>query len=126
MEEELVAYLLAWPGLTARVGDRVFFARLPQGEALPAVVIHRITSGRHYVMEGRNATAQPLLQHDCYGATYTEAKAVSREVIAAYDALPAGGLKAGFVTGERDSFDGEDPDRIHRTSVDVQVTHTES
>ena len=46
MEEALVAYLLANAGLTAIVGNRINWTTRPQGAAVPAVVLTKVSGVR--------------------------------------------------------------------------------
>lgn len=127
MEEDVVNALLADSGVAAIVADRITWAVRPQAEALPAVVLHRITAGRHYTHEGRNGLEGPLIQIDCWGSNHGAAKRLARAVIAALDTLTTSPFQAAFVEGERDDNEwGEGPDAtgaagFFRTSLDVRV-----
>lgn len=129
MEEDLRALLLAAPGVTALAGQRVTWVMRPQGSQIPAVVLHRITAGRSYTYQGRESLTGALVQIDCWGPTYAKAKALSRAVIAALDALTTP-FHGAFVEGERDTYERGDappttsgtPD-FFRTSLDVRVWH---
>jgi hypothetical protein len=108
MEEQLTNYLLAQAGLVALVGNRITWTRRAQGAALPAIVLHVISRTPAYTMDGpTNATPQRI-QTDCWGKTYSEAKAVARQVTAALSgaSMTVGGVAflGSFKEGERDAF----------------------
>lgn len=126
MEAALLARLLATAGLTALVSTRINWSRRPQGEALPAVVLHRIDGGRDYHTQGASGLVESRVQVDCWGVTYGSAKAVARQVEAAVSGarFTSGAIRfdAILIDDERDStFDDTTP--IFRTSLDLMVHH---
>lgn len=134
MEEDLVAALLAAAGVAALVGDRIDWNILPQGGGLPAIALHRITGGFSYTMKGRSSTSSPLVQIDCWGGTFKQAKSTARAVQAVLEGLHKAHprFQGVFVEDARDTFeagDGPQPDgatNFHRSSLDVRVWHTEA
>lgn len=126
MEPALIARLLATAGLTALVSTRINWARRPQGEALPAVVLHRIDGGVDYHTEGPSGLVESRVQVDCWAASYGSAKAVARQVEAAVSGarFTSGAIRFDgiFIIDERDTtFDETTP--IFRTSLDLAVHH---
>lgn len=126
METALLARLLATAGLTALVSTRINWSRRPQGEDLPAVVLHRIDGAPDYHLTGASGLVESRVQVDCWGRTYGSAKAVARQVEAAVTAarFTQGAIRfdAILVIDERDStFDETTP--IFRTSLDLAVHH---
>lgn len=85
MEEALIARLLATTGVTALVSTRIYWVERPQAKALPSITLQVISPGRSYTFGGADGTADPRVQVDCWGRSYSEAKAVSRAVIDALE-----------------------------------------
>lgn len=129
MEEALRAGLLAHAALAALVGERVHWNVRPQGRGLPAVVLHRISGGREYHMQGRSELSGALVQADCWATSYAGALALKRALIDALDALEAP-FQGAFVESERDTFEavaGPEPGGgtvLHRASADIRVWST--
>ena len=129
MEEDLRAALLANAGVSALVGGRISWGLRPQGQALPAVSLTRVTGGYDYTLAERVRTTRPLVQIDCWAGAYGDAKALARAMATALDTLSTAPFQGCFIEDERD--DAEDPgapqsDRsteIYRTSLDVRVVH---
>lgn len=126
MEAALITKLLASAGITALVGQRINWSRRPQGETLPAVVLHRIDGGRDYHTQGASGLVESRVQVDCWGSSYGSAKAVARQVEAAVSGarFTQGAIRfdAILILDERDStFDETTP--IFRTSIDLAVHH---
>jgi hypothetical protein len=87
MEEAIIARLLADSGLAAIVGTRVFPGSRPQGSALPAVVMNRISGGPLYADDGEVGLEQARIQIDCWAESYGEAKLLARAVTACLSAF---------------------------------------
>lgn len=128
MEEDLYAFLAANAGVAAIVGDRITWGRRPQGSALPAIVLHNISSPQEYGMRGRVTRVGHLVQVDCWAADFDTAKLASRAVTAAMDLLTASPLQAFIESARDDNEDAAGPDAsgaetFFRTSLDVRVWH---
>ena len=87
MEEAIIARLLADAGVAAIVGTRVFPGMRPQGSALPAAVLNRISGGPLYADDGEVGLEQARIQIDCWADTYTAAKKLARAVTACLSAF---------------------------------------
>jgi hypothetical protein len=74
MEEAIIAKLLADSGVAGLTGARVFPGSRPQGSALPAAVLNRISGGPLYADDGEVGLVQARIQIDCWAATYSAAK----------------------------------------------------
>ena len=129
MKEALIGWFLADQALSALVGTRINWGRRPQGEDLPAVVLFRIGDSPDYALDGPSGLSESRVQADCVGADATSVAAVAGAFKRSANALK--GVQAGvefqgvFIDGERDSFAGEEPERIHATSLDLKVWHSE-
>jgi hypothetical protein len=129
MEEDLRTQLLANAGVAALVGKRVTWIVRPQGSELPAVVLQRISSGRDYTYQGLMPLTGALVQIDCWGGSYKDAKHLARAVIAALGALTTP-FQGAFVENERDTFERGDgpqtvtgPSDYYRSSLDIRLWH---
>jgi hypothetical protein len=130
MEEALTALLNGAAPLTALVAGRINWGVKPQGAGAPFVVLQRISGLRHMVMAGPSGLVSSRVQADCYGLTYTSAKAVARAVrdrLSGYSGTVSGRVLQGvFLDSERDIFEpAETPDKLFRISMDFILWHDE-
>lgn len=127
MEESLVDLFLKADAVKAAADTRVHWASRPQGEGLPAICLFRTGGRRDANFAGMNGLVESRLQIECLAATYAEAKKLARATVALMATFPVTTsstvFQGAFVNNERDDFDGEAPDRIFRTSVDVTLWH---
>jgi hypothetical protein len=122
----LIAKLLATAGVTALVSTRVNWSRRPQGAALPAIVLHRVSGLPDVHHGGASGLVVSRVQVDCWAASYGSAKAVARAVETAITAqtFTQGAVRFDviLIDSERDdSTDETTP--IFRTSLDLMVHH---
>jgi hypothetical protein len=82
MEEALIAKLTADSGVAAIAAGRVFPGSRPQGSALPAAVLARVSGAPLYADDGEAGLETARIQIDCWAATYGEAKTLARAVTA--------------------------------------------
>ena len=131
MEEALVAFLLADAALAALVVKRINWQTRPQGEALPAIVLQRVSGVRDYAMAGPTGLVESRVQVDCWGKTHASALAVARRVRALLSGLrtevSGTQLQGTFVLLERHSFEKESDgaQALHRVMMDFQIWHSE-
>ena len=128
MEESLVALLLADAGLTALVGNRVNWNVRPQGNALPAVVLTKVSGVADYTMQGPSTYEQSRVQVDCYASTFLASVTAARAVTAKLSGLRTvqGGTEflGVFKDSERQSHEeGSGGVWMHRVSLDFLVHH---
>jgi hypothetical protein len=128
VEEDLVAWLLADAAVAALAAARINWNLRPQGERPPAIVLQLIHAASGYGPGHRDRLRGYLVQVDCWGGTFREAKQLARAVRAALDRLPPPFQGPGFVEAERDDAyrdeapaAGGGPTDLHRTSLDVRV-----
>jgi len=126
MEAALIAKLLASLGVTALVSTRINWSRRPQGSALPAVVLHRVSGLPDVHHGGTSGLVVSRVQVDCWGASYGSAKGVARAVETALTAqrFTQGAVRFDviLIDSERDdSTDETTP--LFRTSLDLMVHH---
>lgn len=120
---ELNAHLRANAGLAAIVGTRVEWAKVPQGMAMPAVILHAISAPPLYDLDGRVGLVGELVQIDCWATTFLTARNLAAAVKSALDGLNTPPLQA-FIENERSDLDTAEgrPD-LYRTSLDCRVWH---
>ena len=127
MEAALIAKLLATSGVTALVSTRVNWTRRPQGEALPSIVLTRISGLPDVHHAGASGLVASRVQVDCWGATYKTAKAVARAVETAVtaQAFTQGVIRFDviLIDSERDDTFDESGVAYFRTSLDLMVRH---
>ena len=126
MEAALIAKLLATAGITALVSTRINWSRRPQGAALPAIVLQRISGTPDVHHAGASGLVVSRVQVDCWAASYGAAKGVARAVETAITAQTftqgATRFDVILIDSERDdSTDETTP--LFRTSLDLMVHH---
>lgn len=127
MEEALIAILLADDDLAALVGSKIHWLRRPQKQALPSVTLQTIGGPRTNHTEGADSIVGYRVQVDCWASTFAGAKACARAVEAAVSGkrfpAQATNIHGVFVLDANDSFEGEEPEAIHRSRLDLRVWH---
>ena len=129
---ELAVYtlLINAPAVTAIVGTRVFPVRVSQSAAYPYIRYMRAAGARWRSTQGPSGKAQPLIQVDCYAATYAEVKTLANAVRQTLDGYrgTVAGVRVGSISLETDEDMEEDgPEPIpYRVSMDFLVTHEEA
>lgn len=124
MEEELRTIMLASASVTAITGSRINWGEIPQGSAMPAIVLTTISANNGHTMASPDRLQESRVQVDCYGMTYGATKALSRAVLAALDGYKGGNFQGVFHAGTRDGREGgtNEADRPFRVSMDF-MTH---
>lgn len=123
MQAALRARLL---GVTA-AGQAVYWVTRPQASALPSITLQTISGDHPQTYDGLQETRTTRVQLDAWADSYSAARAIVGEVIAAL--APAKLTSNGIVfdqiqfEGERDFIDRVGTADIYRTSVDLIVWH---
>ncbi|SIO36483.1 Protein of unknown function [Rhodovulum sp. ES.010] len=119
MEEEFRALLQA-----ALAGVPVNWGAHPQGAGWPGVVLNVIGGAEGLTQQGPDGLFSGRVQADCYARRYSDAKALSRLVVAALDGHRGGGFRGVFRVATRDGRDDDanGGDRLFRVSLDF-MTH---
>ncbi|KQI66966.1 hypothetical protein AN189_18090 [Loktanella sp. 3ANDIMAR09] len=102
MEEELRALLLGDAGVAGFVGRRVNFVRHPQGLPFPAIVLNVVGSIEPVDMDGAIGAGTGRVQVDCYADDFTDAKHLSRAVLALLNGYDGQRLMSLAHAGSRD------------------------
>lgn len=124
MEEALRALLRADTAVAAIVGTRVDWNTRPQGDALPAITLHRITGSPGYHVAGSDGLYESVVQVDCWASSFPAAKTLARAVEAALSGHIGGVFRAVFIEALRDRVDDGQPALIHQSSLDIRAWHT--
>lgn len=133
MEALLTERLLASHRITSLIGRteraRIYWDDLPQREALPAVILRKIFTGRNRTLRGRIGNTESRVQVDCWAGTRAEAIALREAVILTLDELVDPPLQAALNDDPPDFHEpatGPDAARrtaLYRASLDVQLWH---
>jgi hypothetical protein len=84
IEEALTIYVLSQSGLTALIGRRFFFDEAPEKEQKPYIVCLNISDVKDHVFGAQEALERPVFQFSCYADTKLDAKAVAKQIKAAF------------------------------------------
>lgn len=137
MKEGLRSHLLADAGVAGLVADRVSWATLPRGDALPAIVLTQVSGIRDYAMTSPSGLVTSRVQVDCWAKTNGEATKLARSVNAALGGLrttltpkkgPAVQIQGAFLENQIDMPDeGPSPpeERLQRVMLDFLIWHDE-
>jgi NADPH-dependent curcumin reductase CurA len=125
MEADLRTLVLSGAG----VPPRVHWVQRPQGDPLPAVILHRISNVPMYRIDEVDGLVMSRVQADIYGETYAAVKAATRAIETTVSGY-AGTVGATVfqliqIDGERDWYDAgsNDADRFYRVTLDLLVHH---
>jgi len=73
IEKAIITKLLATPAVVALAGARIYPGSVPQGDAMPAVVVNKISGAPVYTDDGQSELQSDRVQVDAWGSTYTDA-----------------------------------------------------
>lgn len=85
IEQVLVGRLLAWPTVTAIVGDRVAPVVLRQATSEPVLVYRRLYGQRKYGLLGSANWVETQVQVTCWAPSYSVARGLADAVCEALD-----------------------------------------
>lgn len=127
IEEALYTRLTSVSTVSDLVGTRVYPLHLPQNPTYPAVTYSRVSTRRGMTHDGPGDMAWPRFQFDCYGLSYSVAKAVANAVRVTLngfsDLVDGVDICAIFFLNEVDDFN--DDVEVFRVAVDFRVIHKE-
>jgi hypothetical protein len=110
----------------AAATTRIHWGIVPQNTAFPYVRLTTISDPRPEHLQGYDTARVTRVQADCFALTYSAARGLAEDIIAAV-AVPVatGGIAFGRVKAEGPRDLGEDTANgfIHRASVDLLVEH---
>ena len=137
MESDLRALVIADADVTALIGTRMFFQRIPQGQALPRIRYSHIVTQSDVHLGGVMGEARTTIQIDCYADTAAGSLDLAEKVRVALVADNGGFRTMGStdttqvrLTGKQDEPpfqlpDGGDAWTFNR-SLDFEIDYTEA
>jgi len=126
IEAAFTAYLLAYIGLTALIGNRLYPDETPQSVNLAtqtAVVYQHISAGFIHTHQGQNKTELPNYQLTVYAPTRPQCKAIAAQIKAALcDYVGTmGGLTVQYIMLVNELFDTQHPgDGVTVSTCDLE------
>lgn len=130
-EADFRTFLLSASGVSSRVGERVTWGELPDGEAKPSISLWTMASSPDYTMQGGSGLEERRIQCDIWAMTLAEAKAIDSAIAALVNgfrgpAVPQSDtdLQGAFVINrseERDPAMGSPAQRYFRARLDLLV-----
>lgn len=122
IESAFVARLEAYSGLSALVSNRIYPNPAPQNTAAPFVTYFQVSKTRFSGFGSDTTLREARFQFDAYAATFSEARAVSEQIEAAFDRWTnsSGTVVTGSFPGNvTASFEASGPTLVHRVMLDV-------
>ena len=80
IEEGLYTYLSTYAGLIALTSTRIYPDELPQGCAMPAVIVLLVSDVKDHYLTEQAMLERPIYQFTVVASTKTSAKAVSNQL----------------------------------------------
>lgn len=131
IEEAIRSQLLADAAVAALVTDRVYPKKLPQGPTFPAVVYHRVGTGRAMSQAGVDGLAEARFQFDCHARTYAQARELAEKLrLALVDFQGSmggvGGVQVDGVFHDSELDDYDDDFQVYTYITDLTFLHQEA
>ena len=123
IDEEMRAYLISMPGVTAEIESRIFPAPMPQGTTLPAETYTDISDVPFYTNANDSCYRQIRMQLDAWAATRRESVRVDQAVRAAMSGYSGkwGGREIGMVKRANSSSHYETETKLWRVRSDYLI-----
>lgn len=122
----LYARLAANAQVSAVVGTRLYWVKVPQTAGLPYVRMQVVSDPRPEHLQGYDDRRVSRVQVDCFASTYGAARQLAEKIIAAVaEPTTVGGVQFGRTKAEGPRDHGEDTASgfTHRASLDLLVEH---
>jgi len=123
IEEYLYSRLSGFGGLSALVSTRVSPMKAIEFSDLPAATFKRVAGGLDYDHDGAEALTESFWQIDAWGSSYTAARDVAAQIVAAIEADDPRTFYA-FVLDVAQDY--ETDTRIYRAKVEVRILYREA
>ncbi len=127
IEHALKLELEAQAGLSALIGDRLYYVTAPQDVAEPYVVFFKVSSVREHSHDGASNLATSRFQFSVFAQTYYEAKLVAAQIQLALQGKHqiiggVGGLHASITyDNETDMFENN----LYHVALEFLVMHSD-
>jgi len=105
IEETLFTRLSTHAGLIALVGARIYPLVAPEGVAKPFVIYQRISTGGPHTMGTDPPLESPRFQVSAYGDTYSSAKTVAVQILAALQDYTNATIQRSFYENATDIYE---------------------
>lgn len=123
IDDELVGWLLAFPGIEAEIGERLSPLPLPQAETLPAMTYSDISNVPAFTNEGESGFKRLRYQLDAWAGSKQDASRLAETVrclISGYQGQ-IGKWSIGGIF-RRNSFSNYEPETgLWRVSADYEI-----
>ncbi len=133
LEEAIVAYLKAVPGITAQAAGRVYPAPAPEDPTYPLIVYQRISTTRVRSMSGPSQLAKARIQVNAHAQSYAAAKTLADELRNALDCFQGTfgtvNVSGAFLEDDADIFDIEPENianRVYGVRMDFIIGYQET
>jgi hypothetical protein len=123
MEGALRARIVA---LGTAAADRVYWMDRPQGTSLPSITLQMISGDREYTSDGLQATRDPRIQLDAWGASYGQAKGIVDAIISGLSVSETNdgiAFEPARFENERDGLERLETTNVYRRGIDLIVWH---
>lgn len=118
VELALLNRMLNFAPLNTLVGFRIYPLILPQKPTMPAITYQQISATPYSTINQASGLALYRVQLSCYGNTYNEAKAVSKQVLSALQRFTGEGLQDVAIENEFDDY--EQDTKLYKVVIDVE------
>lgn len=130
IETAIMTLLRATTGVTALVGDRIYFVQSPQDTGKPYIVISKVDAPRLHSHEGADGIAHPRFQFSIFDEHYGDCKAVAAAIQAALQGYSgtmggAGGVAVNGVFYEDENDFYEESSGLYHVACDYIIWHKE-
>ncbi len=134
IEQALHTELAGATGLTALVGERIYFRKAPQDVSKPYLVFFKVSAPREHSHDGASGLVASRWQFSCFATSYKEAKDVVQQVQAELQAFSgvmggAGGVYVGaaFYMDENDYYESgaRTESDLYHIAADYRIWHEE-
>ena len=125
MQEDFWALLTGSSAVTAICGQRIYWGEAPEGEPLPAIVLHIVSGADTPHLRGTDGLWRCRVQVDCYAVDRPSVVSLHRAVVAllnGYSTFAGSGITGCFIDSIREDIDGAASSRASRISTDFNIT----
>jgi len=134
IEQAIQNALLDSSSIKSYTGDRVYYPVALQDTGKPYVVIQKITGFRDKTNTAALAWANPLMQIDVYGTSYTQCNAIAaliQDILQSYSGVlgtkdDVTGVTIGACFYDNEFYSYEQDTGLHRLTLEFSVAHKEA
>jgi hypothetical protein len=103
------------------LGYPVAWLVMPQGTALPYIILTRVSGRDRVILRGRTGDMDGRVQIDCFALSYGQVLSMSNSVRDLLSGHSGGAIKSATLQATRDLADPAGGDVIQRISLDFMV-----